>query len=365
MVQKVCFSCSKWETENKGNWNQQLPLSPVPARVGGASLLCFLEAAFTDELFFVTPVMKGGKKVVFFFNESWLWFVPAQLWAIKLLRLCGNELYKGDKWGSEIRTSHCWIIPLLVHPSHACGRKLITSRLTLCFRFPLCRTKTSCPHSPKLQSWTGVNYWWRKAKPSPQWSASCPLLPVHSGQRRETLILVRTGAALPPSPFISHASGWWPAFHAAPLWLFGSFLSWNCLQEEPNKAMCCVYDIWDLCVFLNLEGNSSESNLNKCLSASVLKSVYPYTVFLSLTVMFIHSWATTSSSAWSADGVVCHFMLIYIIWCYKTPSHQKGQHLSLVYVLVLWKQSWYSSAFQSTWGPVVSPSTSLQRGSGV
>lgn len=116
-------------------------------------------------------------------------------------------------------------------------------RLTLvcfCFGFfsPLCRTKTSCPHSPKLQSWTGVNYWPRKAKPSPPWSASCPLLPVHSGQRRETLILVRTGAPRPPSPFISHAAGWRPSFHTAPLCLFGSFWCRSCLQKDPNMATC-------------------------------------------------------------------------------------------------------------------------------
>lgn len=30
-------------------------LSSLPARVGGASLLCFLKAVFTDELFLVTP----------------------------------------------------------------------------------------------------------------------------------------------------------------------------------------------------------------------------------------------------------------------------------------------------------------------
>lgn len=92
--------------------------------------------------------------------------------------------------------------------------------LIFCFYFPPHhRAKTSCPHSPKLRSWTGVNCWGRKGKPNPPWSASSPSLPVRSGQRSETLTLVRAGAAPPCSSFNSHAAGWLPCPHPAPLWL--------------------------------------------------------------------------------------------------------------------------------------------------
>lgn len=106
----------------------------------------------------------------------------------------------------------------------------------MCYRLILLvfchhRAKTSCPRSPKRWSWTGVNCWGRKERPSPPWSESSPSLPVRSGQRSETLTLVRAGAVPPSrSSFVSHSAGLLPCLHTASLWLLVEFCSLDWLQ---------------------------------------------------------------------------------------------------------------------------------------
>lgn len=76
------------------------------------------------------------------------------------------------------------------------------------------RAKTSCRLSPKLRSWTGVNCWQRKGKPSLPWSASFPSLQVRPGRR--------SGTRTPVSPVAaSHclSAGSLPCPHAATWWI--------------------------------------------------------------------------------------------------------------------------------------------------